>query len=297
MNRSLEIIKELYKPMKIEKKNKVYILDTMEGKLVCKEMNVPLIYKKYNYLKSRGFSYYIPLSENSKDDLGIFPYMEDIYMPNDEKARDLIKTLALLHCKTMYEKEVTLDTYKKIYEDILSKYLGIMDLLERYFRDFLEEKYTLPSHYLFLRNYSIFYGCILRGRKLLDKWYDKVKSKNKIRMCFIHNHVSLEHFIQNEESYLINFSYATYDTPVLDLYHFFLEDYDKISFSSLLPIYLDICNLHEDEELLLCSLVLIPIVKKLDNKEYENCQNIRKCITYLMRAMEVEEYFNKAKEV
>lgn len=117
MNKSFEILKEIYKPYKITIKGNTTILNTTSGTFAIKKRNND-IRNLYNYLLSRNFDYFPKLIDDTRDELNVYEYVESISMPNDQKANDLIKLIALLHNKTSYNKEVSSDTYKKIYEKI-----------------------------------------------------------------------------------------------------------------------------------------------------------------------------------
>ena len=55
MNRNLEIFSKIYKPYRIERKNNVFILETMDGNYAIK-INPKIDYfKLYKYLESRSF--------------------------------------------------------------------------------------------------------------------------------------------------------------------------------------------------------------------------------------------------
>ena len=44
--------------------------------------------------------------------------VEDILMPSEQKAQDLMEVIASLHQKTTFFKNVSQDTYQEIYENI-----------------------------------------------------------------------------------------------------------------------------------------------------------------------------------
>ena len=104
MTRSLEVFNEIYKPYKITRKNKVYIVNTMDGDYALKE-NPQINYKDlYKYLKSRNFNYLPNMSLDSRDDLLVLEYQDDISIDKEQKALDLIELVGLLHSKTSYFK-------------------------------------------------------------------------------------------------------------------------------------------------------------------------------------------------
>ncbi|HAB66399.1 MAG TPA: hypothetical protein DCE23_03430, partial [Firmicutes bacterium] len=226
-----------YRPSKITKKKNIYILDTNEGKIVVKP-NPKIDYNKlYKYLKSRSFSYIPNKIDNERDIFLILEYQEDLSIDNHQKAADLIHLVALLHSKTSYFKTVTTDSYKEIYDNIKNNIDYAKYTYESYYNKFITKKYYNPSSYLFLRNYSLIYNAINYCYNKLDTWYQSIKDKNKERIALIHNNLSLDHLIKNNEEYLISWDNYTFDTPVLDLYTLYKNEWQNIDFKEILNIY------------------------------------------------------------
>lgn len=287
MNRSLEVFNKIYKPYKITKKNKVYILNTMDGDYAIK-LNPKIDYKKlYNYLYSRSFNYLPKLSKDSRDDMVVLEYQEDLSLDNNQKALDLINLVALLHTKTSYFKDVPLDTYKEIYEDIKNNLDYVDDLYNKMFDSFLTEEYIRPSHYLFLRNYSLIYNAIHYSKTKVDEWFNDIKDKNKERVVLVHNNLKLDHLIKNQDEYLISWDSYTFDTPVLDLYNLYKNEWKDVEFSSVFTTYNNNFNLLPEEKKLLDILISIPYEVKLGKNEYRNCRLIRELIDYLSKSSKI----------
>lgn len=287
MNRSLEVFNKIYKPYKITKKNKVYILNTMDGDYAIK-LNPKIDYKKlYNYLYSRSFNYLPKLSKDSRDDMVVLEYQEDLSLDNNQKALDLINLVALLHTKTSYFKDVPPDTYKEIYEDIKNNLDYVDDLYNKMFDSFLTEEYIRPSHYLFLRNYSLIYNAIHYSKTKVDEWFNDIKDKNKERVVLVHNNLKLDHLIKNQDEYLISWDSYTFDTPVLDLYNLYKNEWKDVEFSSVFTTYNNNFNLLPEEKKLLDILISIPYEVKLGKNEYRNCRLIRELIDYLSKSSKI----------
>lgn len=286
-NRNLEIFSKIYKPYKITKKNNIYIFNTMDGDYVVK-INPKINYKKlYAYLNSRSFNYLPELSIDSRDDMVVLKYQEDVEMDNNQKALDLMDLVSLLHNKTAYFKDVTNDKYKEIYEDIKNNILYIENFYDNYFMSFILEEYSIPSHYLFLRNYSLIYGALKYSLDKLDEWYDRINDKNKQRVVLVHNNLKLDHFIKNSEEYLISWDNYTFDTPVLDLYHFYLNEWENISISEVIKKYINNFNLLDEEIMLFYVLISIPFSLSLNDTEYNNCCNVRRLVNYLNKTSKI----------
>lgn len=286
-NRNLEIFTKIYKPYKITRKNKVYIFNTMDGDYVIK-LEPKIDYKKlYSYLYSRNFNYVPELSVDSREDMVVLEYQEDIEMDENQKALDLINLVSLLHNKTAYFKNVINDKYKEIYESIKNNILYVDKMYEEYFMMFILEEYNSPSHYLFLRNYSLIYNAIRYSLDKLDIWYSKINDKNKQRVVLVHNNLKLEHLIKNSNEYLISWDNYTFDTPVLDLYHLYLNEWENIAISEVIKAYNNNFELLEEEKLLLDILISIPFTVEFSNDEYNNCRNIRRLINYLGKSSKI----------
>lgn len=287
MNRNLEVFNKIYKPYKITKKNKVYILNTMDGDYAIK-LNPKIDYNKlYNYLYSRNFKYLPNLSKDSRDDMVVLEYQEDLSINNNQKALDLINLVALLHTKTSYFKEVPLDTYKEIYENMKNNLEYVDDLYNKMFDAFIKEEYLRPSHYLFLRNYSLIYNAIHYSKAKTDEWFNDIKEKDKERVVLVHNNLKLDHLIKNQEEYLISWDSYTFDTPVLDLYNLYKNEWKNVEFSSVFTAYNNSFNLLPEEKKLLDILISIPYEVKITENEYQNCRLIRELIDYLSKSSKI----------
>ena len=100
--------------IRIEKIKKVTIIDTGEKKYVFKKGNINN--EILEYLKSRNFDYMPTIVENNE--YQITKYIKGLNIPKEEKIIDLIKLTALLHSKTTHYKEINLDYYEEIYNDL-----------------------------------------------------------------------------------------------------------------------------------------------------------------------------------
>ena len=80
MNRSFEILKDIYKPIRLTIRGKVTILETMSGTIVVKEKENSMK-DVYQYLSSRNFYAFPKLIENSRDGVHVFEYVTDTKLP------------------------------------------------------------------------------------------------------------------------------------------------------------------------------------------------------------------------
>ena len=288
-----EEIKEKYKPYKLLSKNdNIFIIEAMEGKMVCKN-NTKINYQElYNYLYSRGFSYVPKLIDTNNNSI-ILEYQDDININNYLKSQDLIKLTGLLHNKTSYYKEITKDTYKEIYDNLKSKISYLDNYYNNLYDSFIKEEYIIPSHYLYLRNYSLLNNALKYSRVKLDDWYKIIEEKSNQRVSLLHNNLELSHLIKNNDEYLISWDNYTIDSPVLDLYKLYKNEWMNINFEELLDIYDNYIHLDDSELTLLYIIISIPYEVKLDKRELDNCKNLRTLINYIQKS---EKVISKAKE-
>ena len=260
------------KAHRYELKGNVIFVDTDEGKFVLKKKKNYPNYDIYEYLKSRHFNYY-PKSFSMHDDLyEITEYIDEIAIPNEQKIADLIDLVALLHSKTTHYKEVDLDDYKKIYEELKDNII----YLKSYYKDLITivemQVYMGPAEYLFARNINKFFEALDFCERELEEFYENVKEKRKQRLVVLHNNLELDHFIKNQNSYLINWDKAKVGMPIFDIYKLYLRhglDYD---FTELLKRYESQYKLNSDERKLLFILISLPSKITFTNDEYQMCK-------------------------
>lgn len=264
-------------------KKNVTIVDTNDKKLVFKKKendNSSII----NYLKQRGFDSIVePVIIN--DDYNIYNFIDNIDVSNEQKGVDIINLITTMHNKTTIHKEVTIDFFKEIYENIDDK----ITYLFNYYNDIVsiieKQIYMSPSHYLFIRNISKLYACFDYLKNELDEWFKIVKEKKKARHCVIHNNLELDHLINNiNKNYLLNFDKAQIDLPIYDIYYFYKKHFLTIDFKELLAIYEKKFPLLDEERKLLFILISLPEKISFNNStELEECRKIRLFLDYLYK--------------
>ncbi len=258
------------------KKGKITIIDTNNGKYIYKEgrLNPQIL----NYLKSRSFDYMPSFLNNENEAYQLTNYIEDLDIPKEQKILDLIKLTALLHSKTTHYKEIDLDYYEKIYEDLDNN----LNYLYIYYTDLItliETKvYMSPSEFLLARNITKIYDAISENKIRLDKWHTHIKEKRKERRVVLHGNLKLDHFLESDIPYLISWDKAKVGNPVFDIYKLYQNHALDFDFETVLNEYEKIYNLTDDEKELLYILILQPGLINFENSEYQNCQNISKMI-------------------
>ena len=286
MNSLNELLKKYeLKPNCYRKNGRVTIVDSKSGKYVIKEIKNDINKNIYRYLESRNFNYYPSIinDDDDEDDYQISEYIEEIEMPDEQKMLDLIELVSLLHYKTTHYKEVDEDDYKKIYEDINNN----IDYLYSYYIDVISvietKVYMSPSEYLLARNISKIFASIEFCRQELDKWYELVKEKRKQRLVVLHNNLELNHFIKNNNSYLISWDKSKIDIPIFDLYKLYKKHALEFDFEMIFKAYERNYQLLEEERKLLFILITLPDKIEFNLSEYEMCKKISRMIDVIYK--------------
>lgn len=279
------------KPYRYTSSGNVTIVDTEMGRFAIKKKceNKEIL----TYLKSRSFDYY-PRIINEDDDYEISEYVSDTEYPNEQKIMDLINLVGLLHNKTTHFREVDMDDYKKIYEDVSNN----IEYLFSYYNDiitFIETKvFMSPSEYLLARNISKIYASLNFCKGEIEKWYKLVQDKTKQRYVVIHNNLDLSHFIKSDKSYLTSWRKAKFGIPVFDLYILYKRHALDFDFSEILKYYEQNYPLLEDERKLFFILITLPFKVEFDKTEYENTSYISEQIDLIYKTETfISPYYSK----
>lgn len=264
---------------KITYKNKAIIIELEKEKIVLKKDNKN-IKDIYEYLSSRSFPY-ILYPEKITDNYSIYKYINEVNTIKEEKAIHLMNILTDLQNRTTTYKEYTLDEIKEIYENNLSK----INTLFQYYND-LEESFSLhvyPSPYelLYLNNVSKIYNVLEYSRTINEKWYKIVNKNKKKRIVFLHNHLSLEHFIDDGMGKLINFNFAKYGIVIDDFKNFYKVHFRELDMESLFDAYQKKYKFSDSELLLLFLELMIPEKIRLTNNIMTNTLIISNLINYI----------------
>ena len=275
MNKSIDVLKKIYKPYRYTKKGNTTIIYSTSGDFVIKEENKN-IKELYSYLKSRNFDNFPNILDDSRKNINVYEYLNDTSYPKEQRANDLINLVTKLHYKTSFFKDVTEDKYKEIYDSILSNIRYLNERYDLYFDSFFKEVYNSPSHYLFQRNYTKLKNNLKFCENELNNWYYIVKSKKNVRVAVIHNNLSLSHFIKSDKDYLISWNNSCIDSPIIDIVKFYKKEYFDINFDNLLKTYLNNFKLNNDEKKLLFVLLTLPDEIIFDKDEFKSCLNTEK---------------------
>lgn len=290
--RNVRHILEKYQlhPTRYQMKGKVTFVDTDRGSYAMKEMEHDQE-EIWNYLRSRNFLYY-PEIIRYENRILVTKLEQDIAMPKEQKAEDLIDLMALLHQKTTHYKEVDISDYKELYEDISNNIF----YLKTYYDDMMTiiESHIImsPSEYLLARNITLVYSALNFSKEALEKWYEMIKDKRKQRMVVLHNHLELSHFIRNQNAYLTSWDKAKFGIPIFDFYKFYKKHCLEFEFDELFKRYERSYPLLEEERLLLFILLALPSKIEWNDSEYAMCQKISNMIDEMIKTEKLISPYN-----
>lgn len=284
---SIDVLTKIYKPYKVTVKGNAKIFNCVCGNYVIKEKKDKDIKELYKYLSSRSFEYYPKLVEDNRSDVNVFEYIEDTSIDDEQKLIDLVNVISLLHNKTSYYKEVTNDKIKSIYEELL----GRVVFMEEYFNKMIEtiedNTFVSPSGSLLLNNSTKIFESLTFLKKEIEEWYKISIDTNKSRVSLIHNNLELEHYIKNNDDYLISWDNYKIDSPILDIVKLYKNVYLNMNFSEPLNVYMEKFTLTESEKKLLFIMLVLPDEINLTQNELKNVSIVRKYLDYIYKTEEL----------
>lgn len=266
----------------ISYKGNTKILHTNNGTFVIKNKKNN-IQEIYEYLNNKKYYNYLPLLNKYKDPYEIYPYIVNQEEKTSDKALSLIYSLSMLHIKTTTYEEVNLDDIKKLYEQTLAQ----VDYLYKYYldlQDYIESNvYMAPAQYLLIRNISLIYSLLSFSKAKINTWYDLIEQKQKQRYVLLNNNLTLDHFIVEKNSYIINWSKATRGPVIYDFLNFFHNEYLNLDMLSLFKVYQSKYPYTKDEKALFLALVAIPEKIDFTSNNYINTIKVKNLIVYLTK--------------
>ena len=296
MNRSLDILKAIYKPYRYTIKGKATILETTSGDFLIKEKNKDLN-ELYNYLISRGFDNFPKLIDSSRKDINVFEYVESITMPKEQMCDDIIDLIASLHNKTSYFKEVSEDKFKSIYEDIKGNISYLKNYYDTLYEIGFSEVYMSPATYQLMRNFYKINAALDFCNREIDEWYELIKGETKIRVSIVHNNLSIEHFLKGSREVLISWDNYLVDTPIIDIVKLYKNEYLNMNFSEILERYFYKFPLLPYEQKLLFILITIPPEIKTEDNIFMQCRENNKVIDYVFKTEDlIRPYYTEEEE-
>ena len=193
-------------------------------------------------------------------------------------------------------KEVDIDNYKYIYENISNQIEDLYVYYEELITNIESNIYMSPSNYLIARNITIIFSMLNYAKDNLDKWYDKIKDKRKLRVVNIHNNLSLDHYLRSDKPYLVSWDNSRIDMPIYDLVNLYHNHYLDFDFSSIFKQYLSKYPLTEEETILFHTLISIPNKIEYSVSEYKTVINIRKLLDYIYKTSNLLKEYSVEKQ-
>lgn len=296
MNNSFESINKIYKPYKYKIIRKVKILNCQNEDIVLKPRNENVI-KIHNYLSSRGFDNYVKIKDINRDNFYVYPYIYENNIPYEQKGNDMAKTVALLHAKTSYFKEIDESVFDNLYLDIDNNIEYAKEYYSKLYDEIFVKKYYSPAEMIFMDIYSKINNACLFSKNELENWYNNCLDKKSKRVALLHNNLKLAHFIKGDDDYLISFDNARIDTPVLDLVKFYKNEYNNLDFSKLFKTYTYHFELNDDEYKLFFILISIPDIIDINKNTFDSLSKVCCLKNYLNKTEElIRPYYPENKE-
>jgi len=290
------IINKIYKPYKYTIKNHAMILYCNDRKIVLKEKN-DNVKKYHDYMKISNFDNYLPIVDDNRENFYVYEYKDELYTPREEKERDFIKIVSLLHAKTTYRKTIDLNTYDEIYNNLENNINYLKEKYSKMYDDIFPKRYYKPHEYLFMDYYSKISNNLNFLESEINKWFNLVSNKRNQRVSLVHNNLDLSHFIKSDNDYLISFDNAKIDTPIIDLVHLYRKMYNVTDYKILLDEYLYHYSLEEEELKLFFILISIPPDIDLVEDNFTNTKNVYELINYINKVEElIRPYYSNHKE-
>ena len=280
---SIELLAKIYKPYKVTVKKNVKIFNCTCGNYVIKNKKQKDIKELYKYLNSRAFTYYPKLLEDNRSEVNVFEYQEDFSIDSEQKLYDLINLVSLLHSKTSYYKEVSKDKLKSIYEMLLGRVEYIENNLNNIIFSIEDNVFVSPSGTLLLNKSNKVFESLSFLKREIEEWYKYSIDNTKMRVSVVHNNLELEHYIKNEDDYLISWDNYIIDTPIIDIVKLYKKIYLVMDFTELLNKYLEKFPLHEYEKKLLIIMLVMPDDLILSSDELKNVFIVRKYLDYVFK--------------
>ena len=259
-------------------KGKVKIIENNGKKIVIKEKKKDLK-DLFEYLSSRGYEYF-PNITNDRNNFLEYEYLEKENNLNDNIDESMINMVSLLHYKTSYYKNVSKSKFKEIYNKLMDNIDYLKDIYSKKIELIDNEEYMSPSNYLFARNYSIIISNLYYIEKELNKWYKLVKDKTKERVCVVHNNLKKDNFFRGKKNILTGWDNFLVDTPILDIYKLYRNEYNNVDMEYLLKVYNENNKLNEEEIILFNILISMPLNTNEELNEYDKVKEIKSCLFY-----------------
>lgn len=154
--------------------------------------------------------------------------------------------------------------------------------------------FVSPSGNLILINSSKIFSSLTFLKNEIEEWYKISIDTNKMRVSIVHNNLELDHYIKNENEYLISWDNYIIDSPILDIVKLYKNVYLTMDFSNPLKVYIEKFPLNENEKKLLFIMLVMPDEINLTNNELKNISIVRKYLDYIYKTENlIRPYYSK----
>ncbi len=262
-------------------KGKAKILDSDGDRVVIKKKNKNMS-SLFNYLSQRNLDIYPEIISENNNEIK-YKFYDEFHRFNENNDEEFIRTVADMHYKTTYYKDVSRKKYKDIYDTLMDN----IDYLKEYYDDYVKkcdiEIYNSPSDYLLLRNFTIINSSLFYVEKELNSWYKLVKDKTKERVTIVHNNLRKDNYLTSDKKILTGWENYMVDTPVLDIYKLYKNEYKNMDFKSLFKVYNDTFKLTKEELKLFFIMISIPNKLEKNSNELNSVIDTKKMLDYMYR--------------
>lgn len=267
--------------VRISYKGKTKIIESDDKSEVVKPKTKPLK-DLFNYLDDRNYSNHPNIVEENKSHIK-YEYIDCVKTMNEDYHEDFAKAVSNLHLKTTYYKDVSTKKYKDIYNKLIDNVDFLKEQYNRKINNIDNELYMSPSNYLFARGFSLFNSNLTFMEKELNKWYKLVKDKTRERVVVVHNNLKRDNFLKGEKTVLTGWDNFVQDTPVLDLYKLYKNEYKNIDFERFFKKYKEEYELTKEEIILFNILISMPQKINEELNEYEKTKEIKEVLNYISK--------------
>lgn len=283
MNKIKDIIKN-ERIKKVERIDNLLVVETESNKYCIKEKNGKGVQNLFKYLSSKDFNNYLNIEINNN--YQISRYINQNIIEDSEKLTILVYLISMLHTKTTYYENINLDEIKKIYEELTDHIFEV----KKHYEDLVDKNdillYPPPSMFWLMNNISIILKSLDMSKFYLDKWYEIIKDKQRIRKVTIHNNLKLSNLLTGDNYYLINWDKSIKASPIYDIESLFKNNYEIIDMVDIYNLYISKYQLFDEEVYLLMSRLLLINELELGDNEFQNTIAVNQKIYYLEKINE-----------
>lgn len=236
--------------------------------IIYNDFNKYLLKKKNNL---KLVKYNLPLIKSSNE-YEIYKYYDDIYNKKD-KLNKIILLLNSIQLESIIYKNID---YEKIYNDLnnninslMNYYLKLQDELECIL-------YPRFDYLLLIENISMFYKVLSKAKEINEYWYS---INDNIRSSLCLNNISMNNFIVNDKTYIIDSSSITEDLVINDYIKIYRDNYD------IFDLFNDNFKLNEKELFLFLTYISIPNKIVLFDNVCDNVKIIKEELNYVKKTL------------